>query len=290
MPTPKAKTTAVTKAEEKGTGIANIAPDFMKGDVGKGVESLGASDVEIPRLILLQALSPEVEEGDFKAGQFFHSTLEETIGDAEGLRIVPIFADVRYILWRPRHEGGGILARADDGVRWNPSKGSFTVKPDKKSGRTVTWDLKETVAESGLANWGSSDPEDENSQPAATKMWNFVVVLPDYPELGPMVLTFQRGAADVGKKFSGKLKAADAPSFGQIFVMTSKKVDKGSGDYYSFSLQKEGYVTSAEDYAQYKSLYETFKAQSFGIKDLDKAQDDEAQGEAAATPKGAIDV
>ena len=62
-----------------------------------------------------------------------------------------ILVDQRYILWRPRWEGGGILARADDGVHWSPANASFTVKPVKGVNKTAIWNTKRTVEESGLA-------------------------------------------------------------------------------------------------------------------------------------------
>lgn len=293
MVAPKTKN-EVAKADTKGTAVDSPLPDFMKGDAGKGTENLGSADMEIPRLVLLQSLSPEVVDGDFKAGTFYHTVLEETVGDGKELRIVPIYADIRYILWRPRHEGGGILARADDGVHWSPANAEFSVKPYKDQPKQVVWKTKDTVAESGLANWGSSDPSDTESQPAATKMWNFVVALPDYPELGPMVLTFQRGSAYVGKNFSGKLAMGGkgAPSFGQVFNMTVKKDNNGSGDFFNFVITKEGYVSDANQYLSYKEMYEHFKAMGVKIRDVEGAQDEGVSGggNKADTPEGAIDV
>lgn len=275
-------------ATTKQNAVATAVPSFMQADAGLGVEGMSSSDMEVPRLILLQALSPEVSEGDEKPGQFFHSILEESLGNE--LRIIPIFADIKYILWRPRHEGGGILARADDGVHWTPPNAEFDVKPYKDQPKTVKWKTKSTVQASGLDAWGSSDPSDPNSQPAATKMWNFVVVLPDFPEMGPMVLTLQRGAASVGKNLTGKIKMSGLPSFGQIFTMSVKKEDTGSGPYFAPSFTKSGLVESEEEYLQHKAMYESFKSMGLQIKDLEGAQEGEATGSAAATPDGAIDV
>lgn len=272
MVTPTKSKTAVVPVEEKLPTAA--LPDFMKGDAGKGVENLGQGDMEIPRLVLLQALSPQVTDGDYKAGQFYHTILEEVIGDENGLLIVPIFADIRYILWNPRHAGGGILARADDGIHWNPANKEFEVKLYKDRKDIGIWKTMNTVAESGLAEWGSYDPKDDDSQPAATKMWTFVVILPDYPHLGPMVLTFQRGSADVGKKFSGKLAMSEAPSFGQIFRMKSiEATNKGGDKFLTMSISREAFVSNADDYAKYKKSYEFFKANSYGIKDLEGADE-----------------
>lgn len=289
------KKNEVAKVEEKTTAVAMVVPDFMKADAGKGTEALTAADLEIPRLILLQSLSPEVTEGDERPGGFYHTILEETIAPkGEALRIVPIFSEIRYILWRPRHEGGGILARADDGIHWNPGNAEFDVKPYKDRPDTVKWKTAPTVEESGLHKFGSSDPKDPNSQPAAVKMWNYVVVLPDFPELGPMVLTFQRGMARIGANFSSKVKFADgAPSFGQIFKMTSKMDNSGAGDYFSLTMERDSYVSDPQQYASYKALYEQFSKDGVKIRDLEGAQDDggsTASKAATPTPEGGIEV
>lgn len=290
MATKKAESKEVAVKKESSNALASV-PDFMKQDVGLGVEALGAGDMEVPRLIVLQSLSPEVVDGDEKPGSFYHTILEEALG--KELRMVIVYADIKYILWKPRHEGGGILARSDDGKTWTPPNATFEVKPYKDQPKVVSWQTKPTVAESGLDKFGSSDPNDPNSQPAATKMWNFVVVLPDHPEMGPMVLTLQRGMADVGRNFSGKLKMSGLPTFGQVYNATVRKENKGSGDFFSLSFNREKILGAddVEEYEYYKSLYQQFSSMGLNIKDIDNLQEgDAARGGKTDTPEGAIDV
>src|SRR5690348_5043008 len=96
---------------------------------------LGTLDeLEIPRLKLLQASSPELTEYDnAKEGEFWHSLMHESFGPM--VRICPIYIDWHFIMWRPREAGGGILARADDGKHWTPADTEFTVT--LKSGHEV---------------------------------------------------------------------------------------------------------------------------------------------------------
>lgn len=268
------KTNVPAAAEETRNALA--VPDFMKADAGKGTESIAQKDVEVPRLVLLQALSPEVTDGDEKAGNFYHTLLEEAFGGK--IRAVIVYANIQYILWRPRHEGGGILARADDGVHWNLADAEFEVKPYKDRPTVVKWRTSRTVEESGLDKFGSSDPADPNSQPAAVKMYNFVVVLPDYPEYGPMVVTLQRGAASVGKKLNGKLKLSGLPAFGQVFEITSSKAQNNAGEtFYQPQFTRVGLVEDKGDYDDYKALYESFHALGLKVRDLENA-DESASG------------
>jgi len=277
-------------AENQGTvpvASANAVPAYMQGKQGAGTEKLNITDMEVPRVKLIQAISPEISEfTNVKPGEFWHTLAEESLG--KEVRVVPIYVDKRYILWKPRKSGGGILARADDGIHWNPPNVTFDVQlPDQK--KTVKWrtagDVTDdtgkvtakdvsTVDASGLAQWGSYDPEDPNSQPAATLMYTFVIALPDYPELGFAQLTLQRGSVSVAKNLLGKIRIHQAPSYGRVFKMSSVDEKNGAGDpFKNFKFVADGFV-SQDVFPVYENLYEQFAKDGLKIKDLDNLQDE----------------
>lgn len=252
-------------------------PDFMSGMAGMGTENLGVGDVETPRVKLMQALSPELTEyNDLKAGQFWHSLTEHNFGNT--VRICPIFVDKRFILWRPRKSGGGILARADDGIHWSPAGAEFSVKLD--NGAEVKWRTAKTVMASGLDQWGSSNPADAGSPPAATRMYSIVCSFPDFPDMFPAVVTLQRAAIKVGNKFIGKLKIGQTPSFGRIFVMSSIEDRNAAGErFYNYSFRMDGVVQDKALFESNFKQYQFFKTQ--GVKVSDKDQEDEIATEEA---------
>ena len=257
-------------------GGALAVPDFMKGMAGMGTENMSAADVEIPRIVLLQALSDPVQEGAERPNTFWHTIAEQGLG-AE-LRIIPVYVTQSFILWRPRKSGGGILARADNAKHWNPPNSTFEVKLD--NGKTVVWKTRDTVHESGLDAWGSSDPDDPNSPPAATRMYNIAVLMPDHPELSPAVVTLQRSAIKVARKFVGKIMLAQVPSFGLVFKMTGYKDQNQAGqEFYNFRFTSDGLVTDEATFASAKAMYETFAKTGLKVKDIEGVQDDEAGAE-----------
>jgi len=261
----------------------NAIPDWMRQDAGKGTEAISAADIEIPRLKLLQAINPEIEQFDeAKVGHFWHSISEESLGST--VKVVILLVDQRFILWRPRWEGGGILARADDGVHWNPPNQDFDVQPVKGVKTKATWSTKRTVEESGLAEWGSSQPGDPNSQPAATKMYNLLVAFPERPDLGFGIVTLQRAGIKVARKLMGKLKITQAPSFGILFDMSSTEEEGQEGPYRNYSFRAAGFVEDQEQYLAFKSAHERFKAEGIQIKDIEGAQ---SEGDAAPAGGGA---
>jgi hypothetical protein len=257
-------------------------PAFMQGKQGAGLEALDQGDYEVPRIQLIQAVSEQAQDGRAKPGDFWHTVLEEVLGDT--LTIVPIYTSKAYILWRPRPpvDGGGILARADDGVHWSPSNAEFEVKIDRK-GTTTKWKTAETVAESGLDQWGTFDPSDPKSQPAATYMINQVVMLPDHPDIGPAVLSFQRSSIKPAKKFLGKLRLNPAPSYGRIFEVSATDESGDSGNYKGFRIEARGHVQDEEEFKAYEHWYNVFKKMGgVKVRDLDKLQDDENSSGAPA--------
>lgn len=265
-------------------------PDWMKDKAGKGTENLTSADVEMPRLKLLQGISEELTIFDgVKSGEFFHTLAERSLGTK--IEFIPIYQEKCYVLWRPRApiDQGGILARADDGIHWNQGADqSFNVKIDKK-GTTVTWKTGKTVEGSGLANWGTYDPTDPNSQPAATLCYKMAIVLPEFPELGPMAMLLQRSAVKPTKKLLGKFKMSGAPIYGHRILMESF-VDSGSGgDFNNYRFTSNGFVADKDECDRYEVMHEQFVKTGVKTKleDTDDAPGGKADeaAEAAATKK-----
>lgn len=272
--------------DKKETGLAKASPavlatipEFMKGLAGAGTETLSGADVEVPRIKLLQALSPEVQEGDNKANTFFHTVAEESLGSE--VEIIPVFIEQSFILWRPRQSGGGILARSMDGVHWTPSTGEFDVKLPK-SNKTVKWKLAPTVAASGLADWGSSDPDDPNSQPAATRMYNIVVVMPDFQSLSPAVITLQRSAIKVARKFIGRLRLSNAPAFGQRFTLSGVKDTSPAGEFFNFKFTPAGLVEDRVVFDLCRELYEHFRKKGIKVANVEGLETEGSEAPASA--------
>lgn len=249
-------------------------PAYMQHDANLGKERIEASDLEIPRLKLMQPTSPELQEYDgLRAGFFFHPAAE-FIFDTP-FKAVPLYYDKRYILWKPRDMGGGILARADDAVHWNLPNGRFEVTLDKsRGGAKVVWETAPTVAESGLANWGTENPNDPNSPPAATQMLNFLLAFPDYPDLMPAVLTFQRTSIRNGRRFLTKLKTTRAPLFGTVWQFASKQETRNNNDFFTIDVTGAGLVEDEELYHGYRQMFEQYSNMGLQIKDIEGLQTD----------------
>lgn len=260
----------------------------MAGDAQSGKENIDQSDLIIPRVALMQAISPEVVEGRAASGEFWHTINEVVLGTT--LRLAVVHHSKRYTLWRPRHAGGGIIARASDGVHWDTDfKDSFAPYKDRPK-HVVTYEGKKGDVVSkdvGLGRWGTLDPENEDSAPAATLSHVLVCCALDYLELGPFVVYLQRSAEPVGKALLTKIKLDKAPIYGQVYVMGSKLVPSNEGgDYNQYTFAKDGWVPDEDMYNEFKAMNAQFT--ETGVK-TNEEQPDDANGTDAAGGEAAKD-
>lgn len=232
---------------------------------------------EHPRIILLQGQSTQVQKLGMRVGDFFHTVLEESLGNE--IDIVPISMKKQFILWNPRHDGGGILARAEDGVHWEPANTSFCVKIFKDSDEKVIWRTANTVKESGLDLWGSSYSKDPTSQPAATEMYTFLCAFPENPELGLALISFQRTQIKTARKWLTAIKLArygafSIPPFAQKYRMRSVEDMKKGHDFKNIKLIKIGHILEDKELLEwYANLYERYGKTALSIGSLDQHQE-----------------
>lgn len=268
-------------------GTSNL-PAHLQKSRGRGKENIDQSDMIIPRVALMQSTHKEVEEGKTKSGRFWHTVLEEDLGPQLD-DLVIIHHSKRYTLWKPRHEGGGLLARASDGRRWDPAfRGmEFEIQPDKMRPRhKVKWKIdKDGIVsrDEGLGAWGTSDPENVDSQPAATLSHVLVCVSLSRLDIGPFVVLLQRTSEKVGKALLTKINLDSVDLFGQVYAMSAKSDSGPSGDYYQYAFTKNGHVMDAEVFAKLESLYERFEAQGVKYDDSKDAGDGETTTNGASS-------
>lgn len=99
----------VVLANKKSTALAK-ASDFESSD---GFENVGANDVLLPRLTLLQNTSDQLKKkhalyiDDAEAGQFCDVALNKILPSP--LALIPCFYAMVYLEWAPRDSGKGLV-------------------------------------------------------------------------------------------------------------------------------------------------------------------------------------
>jgi len=265
--TTTSKPAAALAVVEDDGGIGYLTQFEGKGPI-RGDDNFDRSDVAIPRIKLLQGLSPECESFDSaKPGQFWHTGADLSVGNS--VRFIPITRRKKLLLTTPIDDKRGVLARSEDMVHWSPPEGEFEVKL-KGMKKPVTWTLKPTVAESGLDQWGSSNPEDPDSPPAATLFYEYLVILPDHMELGPVVMSLTRSNIAKAKRgLNDKIemhKARGRPMQCLVFIAESVTEEGAEGPFKNWMFKADGFAPKAL-YDEALSLAEALSG--FKVRDED---------------------
>jgi hypothetical protein len=236
------------------------------------IGNIDSTDRIIPRIKLIQAISPELTEfpDQAKAGQFWHTIAQENLGPI--IKAIPIIIRKSYVLWAPRNDDRGILARAMDGIHWEPANAEFRVKP-KGSPAEVIYRTANTVMESKLDQFGTSIPGDPNSAPAASLTYNMMWYLVDHPELSPSVIINTRSSVKPMQQLLSRIDSKPVPHFCQVYDIMSTQQKGAEGPYFNFAYTGSGFAT-ADQAANCEELYETFSKGSWVAND--EAEEEQA--------------
>lgn len=126
-PAPEKKKTAPAAIEKKTNLPATTSPksNAVSSDIasafdgmGTGFENVTAADLLIPRLTILQGLSPQVTQGepeydpDARVGMIYDVGLQE--GFEGEVHFIPVHYTKQYLEWAPRASGKGLVKIHDD--------------------------------------------------------------------------------------------------------------------------------------------------------------------------------
>ena len=230
-------------------------PAYLRTYKKASIGNVDSTDRIIPRIKLIQAISPELQDyPEAKAGQFWHNVALQNLGPT--IRAIPIMISKSYMLWAPRGDDRGILARAMDGVHWDPPDAEFSVKP-KGSPNSITYRTKKTVVESGLAEFGTSIPGDSNSAPAASLTYNMMWYLVNFPALSPSVIINTRSSVKPMQQLLSRIESKPVPHYVQVYDITAVQQKGAEGPYFNFSYVGAGFANE-QDAKKCMELYETF--------------------------------
>lgn len=219
-------------------------PAFLPAHDNRGTEHITKDDIQMPRLGLAQALSPEVQEGDpkfiegLKVGGFFNNLTKEVYGKGP-IYFTVVRADVpRYIEFIPRTEGGGIR---DFNVPATDPRTQFTMTAD---GKPVP--------------------------PIATKFYDFIIMFTETKELA--ALSLKSTGLKAARQLNAFMKLRNAASFAGLYTLSSKMEKNSKGTYAVHVIANAGYVTE-EVYNAAGAVYEAIRDKVITI-DREPGEDD----------------
>lgn len=189
-----------------------------------GVASnITAQDLRLPRVALLQALSPQLNENEaLKAGMLYNTLLQEVIPQPMEFTVVFMFKNV--IKYNPRESGGGIVYKTTN----------FTPEVIKD------------------CQW------DGTNKPVATEFINAVVLVKGQDI--PLIISFSKTSLKTGQDLLTFVQlSGQAWKFN--YTLESQKVTKKDNTFYVLRV-KRGKLNDADTTTEAISLYESVKGMS----------------------------
>lgn len=216
-----------------------------------GFEDEEAGDVIIPRVKVIQALSPERKDKIADEGDIINSLTKEKLNDKT---FVPVFKFNNNVWWRDRSEGGGINCIARDG----------------KVG-TRSDDTQVMCAACKRCEFDNTK-SGKDAIPTCTKYINFFGFFEG--ERMPIILSFSKTSYNEGKKLYSLAKVTMQNMFNYGYKLSAKLMSKGGNEWFVPVMTPVG-PTSEEDRAFAASLYMMYRSEAQTMAyDMDDASGD----------------
>lgn len=215
-------TSVVPKAVGSVTAFSNEMPDYIK-QGQRGNENVGTEDLIIPRLEVVQGLSPAVKEGDpgyvegARPGHLMNSVTRKLYGKM--VFIVPVFYFKQYLVWVDRK-----LAEAKKIDASNGFRGAFN---------TIEEANAKCEAEGG---------EDKAVVVIETPQHIALCIDPDTQEVEEVMLSMPRSKAKVSRQLNTMIKLAGGDRFARGYEVTTVLQKGPKGDFYNFLMTQKGFA------------------------------------------------
>jgi len=221
-------------------GVLAHRPDWADKSHNRGSEDVGMDDVAIPRIDVIQDLSPQrkkdkpeyIEGAD--TGMIFNTVTNHIYGDS--VDIVPVVFRKEYVIWRDRDAGGGF-------------RGAFRMEED--------------------AAEALSRLEDKDQCEVVDTAQHFVLVVSmDNGErkLEEAVVSMAKSKMKPSRKLNSLCRQIGGDRFSAVYRLRSVPASGPKGDYVNMDVAFQGFCPE-EIYQAGETMY---KAVIAGSKDVDR--------------------
>jgi len=206
----------------------NSMPSYIKTGTNRGNENVTADDIQIPRIDVLQALSPQINEKKesyikgAKAGILFNTLTGELYG--EHLAFTPVNFVKRYLIWVDR-------------------------KKDSNGGLRGVYDVVED-AEAFVSE--QEDKDKLEIVPTAEHL----AILDDGTEV---ILSMGKSKTKVSRKFNSLVRLAGGDRFSRRYVVSAVDDEGPKGEFKNLSIDYDGFP-SEDVYKKAEQLYVSSKS------------------------------
>ncbi len=210
-------------------------PAFMDNASRRGQEGVGVDDLTIPRLQLIQDLSPQRKKNDpqyiegAEEGMLFNSVTKKLYGS--GVIFIPCFYRKEWVIWKAQSEGGGFM-------------GAFS------SERAATKEFREQELDGKVNKKGEPIYEiiDTGQQ--------FGLIIDEDGHADDIVLSMSKTKRKVDRQLNTIIKMAGGDRFSRMYQVSAVQDTNAAGqDFYNFGVGLLGFVSNEDLYRKAEALY-----------------------------------
>lgn len=228
------KENAVAVQNNAVTTTNNAVPAFLQNRSGpaRGSENVGAEDLVIPRLELVQALSPCLKKNDagyiegIEVGMLYNNVTRQSYG--QSVQVIPVFFKKEFIVWKSRKLGGGFV-------------GAFAFNEEAESVRL-------------------SQEQPDQFQVNETANMFCLLRNPETGKLEEIVVSMAITKLKVARKWNSLIRMNEGDSFSRVYeIGTAEERNKSNEEYQNITVRALGFVTEPE-FTRAENLYEAVKS------------------------------
>ena len=196
--------------------VTETLPAYMKNideNDTRGNENITKDDLVIPRLNVIQALSPEIKKNDpmfiegAEQGMLFNTVTRELYKN--GVTIIPVTYEMQHLVWRDRKLGGGF-------------GGSFE----------TTEDAEAYIVEMAEEGWEAVDTPT-----------HLCLMLHDN-KLTEIAIAMPKSKAKVSRQFNSVIRMIGGPRFSRAYKFLGAEDKNNAGeDFWNVRFEQAGYVS-----------------------------------------------
>jgi hypothetical protein len=214
-----AKAKEVTVVEDQ---LPMSRPDWMAGDGTRGNEGVTSDDMTIPRVSIVQDLSPQHKENKpeyiegAKPGMAFNTATNELYGSA--MYVVPVLFRKEYVIWADINKGGGF-------------HGAFPTMDEARTEMAT------------LENAADCEISDTHQ--------HFVLIVSedstaDAPKVKQAVFSMSKSKCKPSRQWNTLVMNSGGDRFERLYKLSVVEAQNKAGqDYYNWRVDQQGYVSKA---------------------------------------------
>jgi hypothetical protein len=212
--------------------------EAFEADAGMGLENITSSDLQIPFLRIIQALSPQLKKSDplyiesASQGDIINTVTNKVWAANEGVVVLPVHFIMKFLEFVPRSSGGGFvqeLRKEDDAV----------VKSvrDRETGMEILPSGNELVRTAH----------------------HYVKIVHEDGELESAVVDMKKTQLKTSRKWLTVIGMQKGPSFFSTYTLSSVEGGNDKGSWYSWLVKQGGIISGMADYNECREFHGTIR-------------------------------